>query len=827
MGAFFSARASVTVVSVAALFTACAQVDTTTMRRDAATMDRNMSRIDAAVPPVGMDGGGPGGGCVPGETRDCYTGPRGTDGVGACRVGTQTCNGSRVWSPACVGERTPAAMETCGNATDDDCNGMADEMCGECTAGMNRNCYTGPMGTLGVGTCRGGTQTCDAARMWPAGCAGEVVPAMEVCGNMQDDNCNGMTDEMCGECTAGDTRPCYGGPAGTSGRGVCRDGTQTCGPGRMWLVACPGEVRPMASEVCGNALDDNCNGMVDEMCGECTPGMTRSCYTGPAGTSGVGICRTGMQTCTPSRAWGACSGEVRPMASETCGNMQDDNCNGMTDEMCGECTSGMTRSCYTGPAGTSGVGACRTGTQTCTASRTWPTTCTGEVRPAASEMCGNMVDDNCNGMTDEMCGECTSGMTRSCYTGPAGTSGVGACRAGTQTCTASRTWPTTCTGEVRPAASEMCGNMVDDNCNGMTDEMCGECTSGMTRSCYTGPAGTSGVGACRAGTQTCTASRTWPTTCTGEVRPAASEMCGNMVDDNCNGMTDEGCVTAPANNNRANARVLTLGASELTVTGTTAGATQDGPTPCVCTSGPNVWFSITLSERTIIYADTAGSSYDTSLMLVDSAGNPIVGWCNDDAPCSTGGFTAGNQSRIFGALSSGTYYIAVGGCGSGAFTLHVQRIPTSFASFVYTSSPLTGTGTTASTTLIGTSRRTPTCGAGLGPSGEDAHYFLTCGGQPQTFSLCQSDGGSFVRRSGTTDYDPIMSLWSAQSGTEVACNDDGLSMGGTNCQGTGGDTANFGSRLSNITVPRGIGAVVIDERRNTSGLRYSMRYVVR
>jgi hypothetical protein len=258
-------------------------------------------------------------------------------------------------------------------------------------------------------------------------------------------------------------------------------------------------------------------------------------------------------------------------------------------------------------------------------------------------------------------------------------------------------------------------------------------------------------------------------------------------------MTDEGCTVAPPNNNRANARSLTLGAAEITVTGTTVGATQDGPTPCVCTSGANVWYSIALTERTILYADTAGSSFDTSLMLVDSAGNSIVGWCNDDAPCSSGGFTAGNQSRIFGALNTGTYYIAVGGCG----------------------------------TLIGTSRRTPTCGSGLGPSGEDAHYFLTCGGQPQNFSLCQSDGGSFVRRSGTTDYDPIMTLWSAQTGAEVACNDDGTTMGGTNCQGTGGDALNFGSRLANITVPRGIGAVVIDERRNTSGLRYAMRYTVR
>jgi hypothetical protein len=184
---------------------------------------------------------------------------------------------------------------------------------------------------------------------------------------------------------------------------------------------------------------------------------------------------------------------------------------------------------------------------------------------------------------------------------------------------------------------------------------------------------------------------------------------------------------------------------------------------------------------------------------------------------------------VFAALDPGTYYISVGGCGSGNFTLHVQRLLSSFGSFVYTSLPLTGSGTTSETPLIGTSRRVPmTCTSNLGPSGEDVRYFVTCGGQPQFFSLCQSDGGSFTRRIGTTDYDPIMYLFSAQTGAEYACNDDGTTMGGTNCAGTGGDTANFGSRLNNIVAPRGLNAVIIDERRSmSSGMRYRLNYVVR
>src|SRR3972149_677738 len=40
----------------------------------------------------------------------------------------------------------------------------------------------------------------------------------------------------------------------------------------------------------------------------CTGSETKSCYDGPAGTEGVGICRAGTQTC--SNGWfGSCQGQ--------------------------------------------------------------------------------------------------------------------------------------------------------------------------------------------------------------------------------------------------------------------------------------------------------------------------------------------------------------------------------------------------------------------------------------------------------------------------------------------------------------------------------------
>jgi hypothetical protein len=70
--------------------------------------------------------------------------------------------------------------------------------------------------------------------------------------NLLDDNCNGLIDEGNPE----------GGAACVTGLpGVCNDGTEICDGGSL---SCLQKVGP-APEVCGNLLDDDCDGTVDEI----------------------------------------------------------------------------------------------------------------------------------------------------------------------------------------------------------------------------------------------------------------------------------------------------------------------------------------------------------------------------------------------------------------------------------------------------------------------------------------------------------------------------------------------------------------------------------
>ena len=69
--------------------------------------------------------------------------------------------------------------------------------------------------------------------------------------------------------------------------------------------------------------------------GGCEPNTATDCYSGPAGTAGVGTCKSGSAVCNPEgTGYGPCLGEITP-AVEDCKLADDEDCNGLPNDHCG------------------------------------------------------------------------------------------------------------------------------------------------------------------------------------------------------------------------------------------------------------------------------------------------------------------------------------------------------------------------------------------------------------------------------------------------------------------------------------------------------------
>lgn len=244
----------------------------------------------------------------PGKARNCSATSDGTPITfpggapkGTCKYGSESCSAEGV-TGKCEGAVAPAKEPNCASDLDSTCVGTADSaLCG-CKLGATKECYTGAVGTAGVGPCKKGTATCinstsqAGKTVWGA-CEGQVVPAAaDTCTKVgNDETCNGIANEKC-DCIQGATRKC----------GTCSDGTQTCGSTGVY-GSCVGARTDVGSScnVCGGKIQ--CNG-------SCSPGLPTG-YGGACGSCGGTVKCDG--TCSVATPWnyntacGSCGGKVK------------------------------------------------------------------------------------------------------------------------------------------------------------------------------------------------------------------------------------------------------------------------------------------------------------------------------------------------------------------------------------------------------------------------------------------------------------------------------------------------------------------------------------
>jgi hypothetical protein len=343
-----------------------------------------------------------------------------------------------------------------------------------------KKCLCGPQSQYTETSCSDETDDCDdTTPVFKPG-------ALELC-DSEDQDCDGLVDETFLELST----PCDGGDLDG-----CANGHVVCSPNGK-DVFCDEAPGVGEVELCDGS-DDDCDGETDED----WPELGLSCDG-----LDTDLCENGLTVCAKDGSGAVCSPETPSDVAESC-NGQDDDCDGKTDEV----FSDLGKPCD-GPD----PDQCANGKHVCSPNGAG-TTC-GPEGPPTLEAC-NGQDDDCDGVTDEDWPE----IGLECDGDDPDT-----CEDGRLECAADEL-TLTCGDEDPVGPVEVC-DTVDNDCDGKTDEDwpdLGEtCDGGDTDQCE------NGFVVCDVDLL--------GTTCSPESPASIQEACGNAIDDDCDGLLNEGC----------------------------------------------------------------------------------------------------------------------------------------------------------------------------------------------------------------------------------------------------------------------------------------------
>ncbi len=482
--------------------------------------------------------------------------------------------------------QTNGGLEIC-DQVDNDCNGTVDDIagidytdpttCGTC----DNNCFTSLLNfDPATITCAPSAMPGEVPGLCDGECAdsyfeldgdpttcefcNQIHPTLDVVCDAKDDDCDGDIDEDVDLC--GDENNC--GKCGSicnvgHGTGTCvhldmnpvcdevntecqisacddddADGTPDwVDLDGSYATGCEYQCEPTGVEVCGDQIDNDCDGLIDAADDlSMDPAINVPCFGDPDGICAT-VLHQGFTQCINGQV--TCTGPMvleEDDVLEVC-NSADDDCDGQVDD---------TPSDAGGSCGVSNIFPCTFGTEQCLSGTL---TCVGAINPG-TETC-NGQDDNCDGAIDLTGATPPADAVGTCNVPlPPPVGATSPCMAGNKACVGGTVQ---CIGSVGPTGPTD-GCNVDANCDGvltnqpnlLTDTAnCGSCGNncnlGAVFSFSACVGGTCQPPTCLPGHYDLDGNGTCEYACTFL---SAQEAC-NAVDDDCDGQVDE-MVLAPS-----------------------------------------------------------------------------------------------------------------------------------------------------------------------------------------------------------------------------------------------------------------------------------------